>query len=246
MSIFSNIFGSDKPARLFVGTDIHSHVCPGIDDGSPRADISVEMVAKMHEIGVERMFVTPHVADETFPNDNDTIKSSFDHLTRAVAEAGIPMQLDFSAEYRIGDLLSGMLKNGTARFLPGRHILVENPWLQEPYGLDEFFYTLQTEYDLKPILAHPERYRYYQVNPRRYKTLHDRGIFFQVNLLSLAGHYDKACRKTAEMLLESNMVDFIGSDIHRPQQVDEIADYIRSNAYKLLLSRADSIRNDIL
>lgn len=242
-SIFS-IFRSKKPVEIFWHTDIHSHVCPGIDDGSPDVGTSVQIVQKMYDLGMRRMIVTPHVTDETFPNTLSTISHSFEKLHRGVEEAGIPMQLDYSAEYRVGDTLRQMLRDGTCRPLPGGYILVENPWLQEPYGLEEFLFNLQSEYGLRPVLAHPERYPYYQTNPRRYTYLHSRGIMFQVNLLSLAGQYDKACRFTAEMLLEEDLVDFIGSDVHRPSQVDAIESYLHSGAYRLLESRAPSILND--
>lgn len=245
-SIFRRIFGTNKKNKLFFNTDIHSHICPGIDDGSRNLANSVEMVGKMYNLGIKRMFVTPHVADETFPNTHKTIADSFAILQKGVRDADIPMLLDYSAEYRIGELTLEMLQNGTAKALPGNHILIENPWLQEPYRLDEFLYNLQTKYDLKPILAHPERYPYYQANPQKYKYLHDRGVLFQINLLSLAGYYDRNCRRTAEALLESGLTDFVGSDIHRPEHIDIISKYIHSSAYLKLIAKADKIRNDRL
>ena len=230
--------------ELFWHTDLHSHVCPGIDDGAQSVERSVQLVEGMAALGFTRMIVTPHVTDETFPNTPADIAASYLSLTEHCLQAGINMDFNCSAEYRVDELLKHYLETGQVRPLPGNYLLVENSWFQEPIGIDGFLFELRSVYGLIPVMAHPERYPYYQRHRERYAELHANSILFQVNLLSLSGHYDKACRQTAEWLLEQGYVDFIGSDIHRMRHLESIRNYLCSRDYRKLEAKASLIKND--
>lgn len=232
--------------EIFWHTDIHSHVCPGIDDGSPSPQMSVQLVRGMAELGFDKMVVTPHVTDETFPNTPVIIRESFSELVSACKNAGLDMQFRCSAEYRIDEILYEMVEQNTISPIPGGWLLVENSWFQEPFGLDAFLFDLRVANNLKPIMAHPERFPYYQRHYDRLEQLHDNQIALQVNLLSLAGHYGKAAKQTAEWLLSHNMISFIGSDLHRISHLDTIRDYLRSRAYNRLEAHASEILNDTI
>lgn len=230
--------------RLFYFTDIHSHVCPGIDDGAQNIEKAVALVSGMADLGITHMIVTPHVTDETFPNTPDIIAESYNNLTEAVKRAGIKMQFNHSAEYRIDDLLFYLLEKRLISPLPNNYILIENSWYQEHLKYEEILFQLQNNYGLRPILAHPERYTYYQSNPTRYSTLHDNGLLFQINLLSFAGHYGKTCKATAEWMLANNLIDFVGSDLHRLEHLEVIRKFINSKDYRKLLDKQHLIKND--
>ena len=64
-------------------------------------------------------------------------------------------------------------------------------------------------YDLKPFLTDSKKIKSF-------------GIFFQLNLLSLTGYYGNTVTKNAVHLLDNNMYDFSGTDIHNEQQVDNL------------------------
>ena len=232
--------------ELFWHTDLHSHVCPGIDDGSPTPHRSVQLVQGMAELGFTRMIVTPHVTDETFPNTPLTISESFSRLRLACREAGLQMEFHCSAEYRIDDILYTMLRQDTVSPIPGGYLLVENSWFQEPFGLDNFMFDLRGGKGLKPMMAHPERYGYYQRHRERLEELHASGVHLQVNLLSLAGHYGRQAKHTAEWLLTHGMVSFVGSDLHRMGHLDAIREYLCSRDYRKLEAKAHLILNDTL
>jgi protein-tyrosine phosphatase len=70
-----------------------------------------------------------------------------------------------------------------------------------------------------PILAHPERYTFYFNNFEEYAKLKKSGCSFQINLLSTVGYYGENVTKTANKLLENNMIDFVGSDIHHEKHI---------------------------
>ncbi|MBD5231068.1 MAG: hypothetical protein HDS66_02790 [Bacteroidales bacterium] len=243
---FIHIRRNRKLPQLFWQTDLHSHVCPGIDDGSHSPEKSVMLVKGMASLGFHRMIVTPHVTDEVFPNTPEIIAESYLKLTEACKKAGVNMEFSRSAEYRIDELLLEFLRTGQVKPLHGGYLLVENSWMSEPANLDNFIFELRNTFGLKPILAHPERYRYYQNHRERYDELRNQGVLFQVNLLSLAGHYDKACKNTAEYLVSQRMVDFLGSDVHRMAHIESIRNYLTSKDYSKLEAIASDILNDTL
>lgn len=227
-------FFSKKPkdgGKLFFSTDIHSHVVPGIDDGSPSLERSVELVGKMKGWGLEKLIVTPHVTQDTFENTPEIISEAYGALRSGLDEAGIAIETDYSAEYRIDEMFVEQLEAGQVRRLHGDFLLVENSYIQEPYNIDEILFQISMN-GFRPILAHPERYMYYYDKTERYDELHGKGILFQVNLLSLAGYYGKEPKKIAEMLIDKGYVDFLGTDLHRRAHTEMIDKYLTTKDYR--------------
>ena len=228
-NFFSKKSQSDE--KLFFTTDIHSHVVPGIDDGSPSVERSVELVQRMMGWGLEKLIVTPHVTQDTFENTPDIISGAYSELQEGLSQAGIEIDMDYSAEYRVDEMFVEQLEEGIVRRLHGNFLLVENSYIQEAYNLDQILFQISMK-GFRPILAHPERYIYYYDKRQRYDELHGNGILFQVNLLSLAGYYGKEPKKIAEMLIEKDYVDFVGTDLHRRAHAEIIEKYIGSKDYR--------------
>ena len=244
LSLFSKNKYKKEPC-LFYHTDIHSHLCPGIDDGAKDLSTAIELISGLNKLGITRMIITPHVTDEVFPNNATTINNAFNQLLNAPIIKQLNIQLSCSAEYRIDNLLSDQLRSKSVIPLPNDYILVENSWIQEPFNLEGFLYSLQSDYGYRPILAHPERYEYYLDDKDRLLKLHNNGVLFQTNLLSLSGRYGKKIKRFAESLLNDNLVDFIGSDMHHHIHLEEITKYILSKDYAKLLKNRHTIKNDI-
>ena len=243
-----NIFGSSEPLPLPVSTDIHCHVVPGVDDGSPDAVTSVQLLKAMRGWGLKRIFASPHVTADTFENTPETLKQPWEELLTAVEEAKLDVELHRHAEYRMDDFFMQQIDANNLTPLPQGYILVENSWSFEPWNLQSLFFDLQLK-GYTPILAHPERYPYYSHSHKeRYHELHQSGLLFQINLLSLAGHYGKHEQKTARYLLENELVDFVGTDLHRLRHVESMNRYLSSNRYKkdLKLMAQNPLRNDSL
>lgn len=235
-----------EPEPLIIRTDIHSHLCPGIDDGAASPAQGAELVAGLAGLGLERMIITPHFTADVFENTIQTVDSSLDRLKTAMAEQGVTMRLSVSGEYRIDDWLFSQLRDGTVRPLPGDYLLVENPWIAEPPSLLSFLSNLRVHYGFKPIMAHPERYLYYIKSPKAYRKLRQAGVRFQINLLSLAGYYGKTVKATAEALLEADMVEFVGTDLHHTRHLNALRAYLASSDYHKLRRKESFILNDRL
>lgn len=244
-----NFFKSKKnkePQPLFYSTDIHSHVLPGIDDGSPNTDVSIELLKAMKSWGIESIVATPHIAEENFENTPQTIKNAYDKLNTRMLDLGVEMNVLYSAEYRIDDRFRKMLEENNIMVMPNNYLLIENSFVQPPIDLKNIIYELQLR-DIKPILAHPERYGYYQRKREVYETLFHSGCEFQINLLSLTGYYGDREKETALWLANKGYVSFVGSDLHHFGHVEVINRFLSSKEYPAIAERlAHSIKNDQL
>ena len=112
-----NIFRKKpKETKLFYHTDVHCHLLPGVDHGSPDVDTSLELLALQQEMGIDHIIATSHVTKTTFENTPETLRPAHEKLCRAVAEKGMNMKIDLAAEYRIDEFSLAQFKEN--RFLP--------------------------------------------------------------------------------------------------------------------------------
>ncbi len=230
---------------LFYDTEVHCHILPGIDDGSRDVATSVELVKQMKSWGIRRIVTTSHVTESTFENTPETITTAYNQLRSALDNEGIEIEIHTSAEYRMDEYFLNLVKSGTLLPFPENYILIENSFFQPFWEIRELIFKLQLK-GYSPILAHPERYKYYHSTPQIYKELHDQGCLFQVNLLSLSGYYYPEVKDMAWHLLNQGMVDFIGSDIHHLRHAEHITQYLASKEYNKLKEKAGNILNNKL
>ncbi len=240
-----NFFKKAKtPGKLWFKTDIHCHVVPGVDDGAADARESVDLIEYMQDWGIERIIASPHVTQITFENTPETIAYAMVKLSEELQRRSNMIDFSHSAEYRIDDFFKSQLEAGNLMPYPNSYLLIENAFVQEPWDLDQLVFDLQLK-GYRPILAHPERYHYYYGNSDRYRALHNAGLNFQINLLSLSGYYGKTEKQVAEHLIEANLVDFVGTDLHNMKHVESINAYLTSRDFERhSRALADVIQND--
>lgn len=235
-----------KPQKLFYSVDVHSHILPGIDDGSPNTDISIALLESMRSWGIESVIATPHITEENFENTPQTIKNAYDKLYTRMLDLGLEMDLKFSAEYRVDNRFKDMFDNDNLIILPDDYLLIENSFVQQSIDLNNVIYELQLK-DIKPILAHPERYIYYQRKREMYDILFNLGCEFQINLLSLAGYYGSREKETALWLANKGYISFIGTDLHHFGHVEAINRFLLSKEYTEIAKKlAPIVKNNTL
>lgn len=89
---------------------------------------------------------------------------------------GIPTTVQSAAEHRLDDLFSRNIIADTLISHPGKHVLIENSFMQEARDIDSIVIRL-TNRGYIPIMAHPERFVYYHsANLKRYFELHRLGV----------------------------------------------------------------------
>lgn len=204
--------------------DIHNHLLPGIDDGAPDTETSMNLIRKFKRLGINDLICTPHIMNDYYPNNHETINHSLEKLQVALQQTPdlIDVKLRASAEYMMDQSFFEKLESEKILTLKENYILVEMSYFQAPINLKEILFQLQTR-GYKPVLAHPERYAFYHSKDlRNYEDLKNRGCLFQINALSLSSHYGTGIQRTGFQLLESGMIDFIGTDTHREQHLEKL------------------------
>lgn len=224
----------DLSAGCFWQTDIHSHLVPGIDDGVTDLEQSLTCLRQLADWGIKHVITTPHVNRDWYPNTSATLREGQAILQNLVTENDLPLTIEVAAEYLLDDFFPQLLEaDDLLTFGAERYVLIETGWSSAPHFMEDVLFRLQTK-GYQPILAHPERYRYYHENMPALAKLREVGCLFQLNWASLTGQYGSSVQKQGRRLLELEWVDFIGSDIHRPASLDALARLFSSTDYKKL------------
>lgn len=194
--------------------DIHSHLLPGIDDGAKSLEDSIELIQLFRNVGVKNLTTTPHILGEVWPNTPTIINEKLDLVRKELIKNNITdINLNSAAEYMLDDIFMELLKEKKLLTIKDEFILVEFSYINHPENVFDIIFEIQTQ-GYKPILAHPERYNYFHNNRDMYLKLKQIGCYFQLNLLSLTDYYGTYVQKVAVHLLENNLIDFLGTDIH--------------------------------
>jgi protein-tyrosine phosphatase len=224
-----NFFSFKKKAALFPGftwlsQDIHSHILPGIDDGSPDIDTSLQILRSLSDAGIKKFICTPHVIGDMYRNTPETINDALWKLQKAVSQNGMSVEISAAAEYMLDDHFMELLrKKESLQKLTKNYILTELSYSTAPEKLEEISFEINTN-NYQPIMAHPERYPYYHHNYETYSRLKELGFLLQVNLLSLTGYYGKTVAKAAKYILDNNLADFVGTDLHHFNHLKVLTD----------------------
>ncbi|MCC7303629.1 MAG: capsular biosynthesis protein [Bacteroidia bacterium] len=217
MSFLGTLFGGKSkrpPVDLSVlGTDLHSHFIPGLDDGAQTIEDALALLQAMSAFGYRKVITTPHVMSDHFRNDSGKILGGLDKLRAAASEAGIPLVIEAAAEYYLDYELEKKLGNEKLLTLGKNYLLFELSFMQPPDNLYHFIFEAQMA-GYKPVLAHPERYPFWITKFGEYEKLCEKGALLQMNINSLTGYYSPAVKVLGEKLIRAGLISFLGSDCH--------------------------------
>lgn len=228
----------------WMGVDMHSHILPGIDDGSRDLDSSVAFVEGLSELGIDKLICTPHIFTEIYPNSKLTIVPVLEQLRNELKKRNIDVQVEAAAEYMMDLDFVELLKNDEILPLHGNHVLVEMSYQVETRNVEQFIFDLNIK-GYQPVLAHPERYIYYHNNFEQYRKMKELGCLLQVNMLSLTGYYGKAVKQIALRLLKENMIDVVGTDLHHAKHLEYITKFVKSGSAAKLLEKYPVRNNEL-
>lgn len=195
-------------------TDLHTHVIPGIDDGSDSMETSVRMLKIAAESGVTTLAATPHF-DRSCGYANyvsDELEESFEALEREAASIGIKLVkgMEIFADEDVPELL----EQGLLWTLGGtRYFLTEFSFTEDPDYCAEFLYSCERR-GFRPIIAHPERYKFIQHYPQTAYEWCRRGYGLLLNRGSLLGAFGEQAELTAVKLIKHGLAAGIASDAH--------------------------------
>jgi protein-tyrosine phosphatase len=237
-------FGKKKISNLsWLGTEIHSHLLPGIDDGVPDIQTSLEMIKGLSGLGYTKIITTPHVLWDMYPNTTDVILRKNDEVKNAITSEGIDIEFSSAAEYYIDEHFMSMLKEKKPLLtLKEKLVLVEFSMITAPFDLKDALFELQMQ-GYEVLIAHPERYIYLKGNKSFYEELHDGDCHFQLNLLSLTGFYGRAVQDLAEYLLKNDFYTYAGTDLHNERHLSILQQAVNAGAFNRLEQHGGILNN---
>ena len=218
--------------------DIHSHVLPGLDDGSRDIKETMEMLTMAAKSGVTDMIATPHCNIQgSFENYyNHYYVQVFREVEKAVHDAGLPIRLYPGAEVFVTADLPDLMASGKILTLNGGHYVLLEFDFYENLGFANDMLEKICAMGVRPVIAHPERYFFIQQRPRTAYEWYERGYVLQCNKGSFTGRFGKQCTELAHEMLEHRLVSVIASDAHSSYRRTPVM----MDAYKEMLTTFDS------
>lgn len=195
--------------------DIHSHILPGLGDGSRDLKQSLAMAEAAVNDGISLLVATPRIGRGTFVNHREGILENVRNLNQCLKYARINLPVLPGAEYCLEADLPKRLAAGQVLTLndTGRYLLVELPAEAVTEHTVDLLQTLQLQ-GVTPIIANPEGNPWLAKNPEILKRLVDQGILAQITSGSLTGLFGRRIKKAALMFLQFGQAQLIASDSH--------------------------------
>lgn len=233
MGFLSSLFKKQpklEPIDLsLVKTDLHSHLIPGIDDGSKSVEESLDLLRKFQDLGYSKVITTPHVMSDFYKNTPEIILEGLEKVREAALTEGLTIKIEAAAEYYLDFHLDQLIAEKKLLTFGDNYVLFELSFTSEPQRIKETIFNLVTE-GYRPILAHVERYPFYINEWDKIEDYRHREVLLQLNINSLSGQYGPQVRKMAEQLIERDWIDVIGSDCHHMGHL-EMMDSLRNNPF---------------
>jgi protein-tyrosine phosphatase len=194
--------------------DLHSHLLPGVDDGTRDMAGAVRLAAAAADAGVTVMAATPHLRPDFGRVRPGELGERVEAVRAALSAAGIPLEVVAGAEADLFQALStGDEELRLASYgQRGADLLVETPYGPLPPGFEDLLFRLRAR-GYRLLLAHPERNPDFQRDPKRLAALAQSGTLLQLTAESLCGRRSPA-RRLALALVADGVAHVIASDAH--------------------------------
>ncbi len=191
--------------------DMHTHILPGIDDGSETVQNSVLMLECLKKQGVTNVCFTPHMYSQEISADDflRLRQSAFDKLKPHLPDG---MEFCLGAEVFVTDYL--FVNDNLNRLCYGgkRYMLTEFPYKSQFQGRsNRQLCKLINDYSITPVIPHIERYPALMKSYELRQELREMGVLFQTNTIS----FEKIpARLKLGKLIKNGEIDLFGTDAH--------------------------------
>lgn len=194
--------------------DMHSHILPGMDDGSRSMGQTLRMLETAVSEGITTMIATPHNMPGKGCPPGSVVRRKVDELRRTVEQEGIPLEIVAGTEYYYREEVLDLLDSEDAVTLGNSDcVLVEfEPLAEKNYIRNALRNILGLGY--RPVIAHVERYAKLMEDISLLTDMRKNGILVQVNAMSVTGDNGRQAKKDVRNLLKKGLVDFVATDAH--------------------------------
>lgn len=197
--------------------DIHAHILPGVDDGSPDMIDSMLLAEMAVESGVDTIIATPHSHVRRDAREHmRRIGEAFRALRNEIASRGLPLEILPGMEIFCCEDLDRRFEEGTVLSLNRTdRYLIEFAFEESAPQIRRYIRTVQ-DHGGQPVIAHPERYICLQRDLSLAGEWIAMGCQLQMNKDSVFGAFGRKARRTALRLLKARQYTYAASDAHSP------------------------------
>ena len=233
-------------------TDVHSHILFGVDDGCSSIEESITLLKGLKKVGFNNVILTPHyIEGSDYCSSRDNNLEKFNELKKVIKDKKIGINIYLGNEIFIDDDIIEYIKGGKISSLNNtKYLLIELPFHNKIVNLEDTLYELSYN-GFVPIIAHPERYDFFQKDYKMVDSLRENGVLFQANYASILGYYDNKSKKLLKYMLKKGYIDFFGTDIHRTKKMfvvdnfdkieKKIVKIIGNDNYKKIISNCNKL-----
>lgn len=194
--------------------DMHCHILPGIDDGAKDMAAALAMADIAQKDGISTIITTPHFWYGNYENSFEEVSEKVEELNLILKSKQINVHLLTGQEVFFDKHTLELYRSGEIKGLNrSRYILLELPMDRMPENVFESIYELQL-LGREIIIAHPERYMYIINKPSFINSFIEEGCLFQINAGSITGKLGSSIKRTAGVLMQHNICNFLASDAH--------------------------------
>jgi protein-tyrosine phosphatase len=194
--------------------DLHCHLLPGIDDGAPDSETSLEMARIAVDDGITTTFCTPHIYPGLYENVGADIQRRVAILQRSLHDAGISLSLSYGADAHLVPNMLPRIRTGEIPTLGGSRYLLLEPShnTRPPRFVEEVFAFIAAGYT--PVITHPERLTWVADHYDDFVSVARSGAWLQVTGGALLGRFGPYAERFAKRFLSDGLTAVLASDAH--------------------------------
>lgn len=196
--------------------DLHSHILPGVDDGSPDIEHSLALAQAAVDDGITHMLLTPHHMDGKYVNHKEDVIKKTNKFQQALTENKIPLKVFPGQEVHINDRLLEAIDNDDILFADenNRYLMLELPHTHVPeYFMKNIFPELRNR-GITPIIVHPERNQEIQRTPDLLYEMVNKGCLTQLTASSYLNVFGKEVTEFTQKIIDADLGFTFSSDAH--------------------------------
>ncbi len=198
--------------------DLHSHILPGIDDGSPNLATSMAMIEGLVTLGFSTICATPHQKSGQYLPSFEAIDDAYQRVLGEVSSRDLAVTIPLAAENMWDSTFFERLSSDAIpSYDNGNAFLMEFVPNQLPMGLFDHIFDLRRKGKL-PVVAHPERYAPLWKDPETVAKL-AANCAMVVDLGALAGDHGRKQAKYARKMVLEGVAHAAASDAHTPDDI---------------------------
>lgn len=195
--------------------DLHCHLLPGVDDGSPNLATSLRLAEEAVNDGVSHALLTPHHLNGHYVNHKQDVIKATQDFAAALKEAQIPLTVFPGQEVRLSGRVLPALEEGDLLTVDagGRYLLLELPSSTVPNFAKNVVFGLQ-QAGITPVIVHPERNKAILEKPQLLEDFLQAGCLTQLTASSYLGTFGKEIEKVTTQFIEAGQGAIFASDAH--------------------------------